>query len=65
MVVAQKLYEAGKITYMRTDSLNLSSTAVEQAKKTIVSSYGEKYLKTRHFKTKSAGAQEDVYKRQL
>ena len=58
MVVAQKLYEAGKITYMRTDSLNLSSTAVEQAKKTIVSSYGEKYLKTRHFKTKSAGAQE-------
>lgn len=58
MVVAQKLYEAGKITYMRTDSLNLSATAIEQAKKTIVAEYGEKYLMTRHFKTKSAGAQE-------
>lgn len=58
MILAQKLYEAGRITYMRTDSLNLSSSAIAQAKKTILSNYGEKYLKTRHFKTKSAGAQE-------
>lgn len=58
MVVAQKLYEAGKITYMRTDSLNLSSSAVDQATKVIVSNYGRKYVKNRHFKTKSASAQE-------
>ena len=58
MVVAQKLYEAGKITYMRTDSLNLSSSAVDQATKVIVSNYGQKYVKKRHFKTKSASAQE-------
>ena len=58
MVVAQKLYEAGKITYMRTDSLNLSSSAVDQATKVIVSNYGQKYVKNRHFKTKSASAQE-------
>lgn len=58
MVVAQKLYEAGKITYMRTDSLNLSATAIEQAKSTIIDSFGEKYVKTRNFKTKSTGAQE-------
>ncbi len=58
MVLAQKLYEAGHITYMRTDSLNLSKTAIDQASKVITSEYGDKYLKTRVYKTKSAGAQE-------
>ncbi|MBU8893129.1 MAG: type I DNA topoisomerase [Bacteroidales bacterium] len=58
MSVAQKLYESGKITYMRTDSVNLSSTAIGAAKKVILSEFGEKYLKTRNFKTKSKGAQE-------
>ncbi len=58
MVLAQKLYEAGHITYMRTDSLNLSKTAIDQASKVITSTYGDKYLKTRVYKTKSAGAQE-------
>ncbi len=58
MSVAQKLYEEGKITYMRTDSLNLSDTALAGAKKQIVSSYGENYSKTRKFTTKSKGAQE-------
>ncbi len=58
MSVAQKLYEAGKITYMRTDSVNLSDTAVQMAAVQITSSMGEKYLQTRHYKTKSKGAQE-------
>ena len=58
MRVAQKLYEAGKITYMRTDSLNLSGLAVASAKKVIVGKYGEEYSKIRQFKTKSKGAQE-------
>ena len=58
MVLAQKLYESGKITYMRTDSLNLSTTAIEQAKKTIKESFGDQYVNTRSFKTKSSGAQE-------
>ncbi|MEI8072883.1 MAG: type I DNA topoisomerase [Candidatus Saccharibacteria bacterium] len=58
MVLAQRLYEAGKITYMRTDSLNLSQTAINQASKLIETQYGKEYLNTRHFKTKSAGAQE-------
>ncbi len=58
MVLAQKLYEAGKITYMRTDSLNLSATAIKQAKDYIIGNYGENYHKERHFKTKSSGAQE-------
>ncbi len=58
MVVAQKLYESGKITYMRTDSVNLSETALDQARKTIGGNYGEKYINIRHFKTKSKGAQE-------
>jgi len=57
MVLAQKLYEAGSITYMRTDSVNLSATAIAQASKIITTQYGDKYLKTRAFKTK-AGAQE-------
>ena len=58
MSVAQRLYEAGKITYMRTDSTNLSQTALNSAKKKITGSYGEKYLKIRHYKTNSKGAQE-------
>jgi len=53
MAVAQKLYEAGKITYMRTDS-----TKLVKAKEVITSSFGEEYSKTRQFKTKSKGAQE-------
>lgn len=58
MSVAQKLYEAGKITYMRTDSVNLSEDAMASAKKAIHDSYGEKYHKSRKFTTKSEGAQE-------
>jgi DNA topoisomerase I len=58
MTVAQKLYEAGKITYMRTDSTNLSKLALVKSREMIVSEYGEKYSKTRQFKTKSKGAQE-------
>ncbi|MGC9374779.1 MAG: type I DNA topoisomerase [Bacteroidales bacterium] len=58
MAVAQRLYEAGKITYMRTDSVNLSSMAINTAKKVILDEFGEKYLKIRKFTTKSKGAQE-------
>ncbi|MDR1887395.1 MAG: type I DNA topoisomerase [Prevotellaceae bacterium] len=58
MTIAQRLYEAGKITYMRTDSTNLSSFAVDAAKNTITSLYGAKYSKVRQYKTKSKGAQE-------
>lgn len=58
MSVAQKLYENGFITYMRTDSVNLSQTALDQASKAIIGSMGEKYLSIRHYKTKSKGAQE-------
>lgn len=58
MTIAQKLYETGKITYMRTDSVNLSETAREGAAQEIKSAYGTKYLEPRTFKTKSAGAQE-------
>ncbi len=58
MSVAQKLYEAGKITYMRTDSTNLSKLALVKSKEVIVAEYGENYSKTRQFKTKSKGAQE-------
>jgi len=58
MLVAQKLYESGKITYMRTDSVNLSSLALNMAKKEITELYGEKYVKTRNYTTKSKGAQE-------
>ena len=58
MAVAQKLYEAGKITYMRTDSTNLSKLALSKSREVIVAEYGEKYSKTRQFRTKSKGAQE-------
>ena len=58
MAIAQKLYESGKITYMRTDSVNLSNMAIGAAKNVILNEFGEKYLKTRNFKTKSKGAQE-------
>jgi len=58
MVVAQRLYEAGLITYMRTDSVNLSEDAKNAAQQEIISSYGKKYSKPRNFKTKSKGAQE-------
>lgn len=58
MQIAQKLYESGKITYMRTDSINLSQDALNNAKSAIQNNYGEKYSKTRQYKTKSQGAQE-------
>jgi DNA topoisomerase-1 len=58
MQVAQKLYESGYITYMRTDSVNLSDTALNAAAQEIVSAYGNKYHQQRVYKTKSAGAQE-------
>lgn len=58
MQVAQRLYEAGLITYMRTDSVNLSNEALTAAKDAIVNNYGEKYSKTRNFTGKSKGAQE-------
>lgn len=58
MSTAQALYQAGLITYHRTDSLNLSSQAIGQASAYIKEHFGEEYLKTRNFKTKSAGAQE-------
>ncbi|MBO5455819.1 MAG: type I DNA topoisomerase [Muribaculaceae bacterium] len=58
MMIAQKLYEAGHITYMRTDSLNLSSLALNTISKLITSELGEKYLKIRKYHTHSKGAQE-------
>jgi DNA topoisomerase-1 len=58
MQVAQKLYESGLITYMRTDSVNLSDTALNAAADEIISAYGNKYHHQRKYKTKSAGAQE-------
>lgn len=58
MMVAQRLYEAGHITYMRTDSLNLSSLAIAALKKEISATLGERYLKVRHYHTSSKGAQE-------
>lgn len=58
MMVAQKLYESGKITYMRTDSVNLSGLAINASKETILEKMGEKYIKVRKFTTKSKGAQE-------
>ncbi|MGE0078495.1 MAG: type I DNA topoisomerase [Bacteroidales bacterium] len=58
MTIAQKLYESGFITYMRTDSVNLSSTAIDAAKQIISSEFGDKYHHSRQYKTKSKGAQE-------
>lgn len=58
MITAQRLYEAGYITYMRTDSTSLSNEAIGNISNAITSEFGEKYLQTRKFKGKSAGAQE-------
>lgn len=58
MSVAQKLYEAGKITYMRTDSVNLSDSAIAMAVQQVKSEMGQDYVKVRKYKTKSKGAQE-------
>ncbi len=58
MMVAQRLYENGHITYMRTDSVNLSSLAINTSREVIMEQVGDKYVKTRQFSTKSKGAQE-------
>ena len=58
MMIAQRLYESGLITYMRTDSVNLSDLALGTAKEAILDAYGEKYYKFRQYHTKSKGAQE-------
>jgi DNA topoisomerase-1 len=58
MLLAQKLYEAGHITYMRTDSVSLSETAVQDISNQITSSYGKDFLQTRKFKNKNESAQE-------
>ena len=58
MTIAQRLYQSGYITYMRTDSVNLSSQALAQASEFIKSTYGENYHQVRTFRTKTAGAQE-------
>jgi DNA topoisomerase I len=58
MMVAQQLYEAGKITYMRTDSVNLSDTALGLAKQEIENLYGSNYVQIRKYATKTKGAQE-------
>ena len=58
MAVAQRLYEAGYITYMRTDSVNLSNQALAAAKEEITVLFGAEYSEVRNFKTKSKGAQE-------
>ncbi|MFK5958791.1 MAG: type I DNA topoisomerase [Lutibacter sp.] len=58
MMIAQRLYEAGLITYMRTDSVNLSDDAKIAAQEEIITSYGEAYSKPRNFRNKSKGAQE-------
>lgn len=58
MVIAQKLYEAGKITYMRTDSVNLSESAIGRSKDQILKVFGSQYSNPRNYTTKSKGAQE-------
>ena len=58
MMMAQRLYEAGLITYMRTDSVNLSQDAIDNAQEEIISQYGEEYSKPRNYSTSSKGAQE-------
>ncbi|WP_143305276.1 type I DNA topoisomerase [Chitinophaga vietnamensis] len=58
MLLAQKLYESGNITYMRTDSVNLSDTAIADIQKAIIGNYGERYHQHRKFKNKNESAQE-------
>jgi len=58
MMIAQQLYESGKITYMRTDSVNLSDMALSTIKDEVISLYGEQYVKIRKYTTKTKGAQE-------
>jgi len=58
MVIAQQLYETGKITYMRTDSVNLSDTAIAACKKEVEKEYGKEYSETRKYSSKIKGAQE-------
>ena len=58
MMIAQRLYESGYITYMRTDSVNLSDLALNTSKEAIIGSYGDRYHKLRKYHTKSKGAQE-------
>ena len=58
MLLAQKLYESGKITYMRTDSVSLGETAMDGIKAEIKNSYGDKYLQVRQYKNKNQSAQE-------
>ncbi|MDR3119424.1 MAG: type I DNA topoisomerase [Mediterranea sp.] len=58
MMAAQRLYESGKITYMRTDSVNLSDLAIQGCKEVITKQIGEEYLKSRQYTTKTKGAQE-------
>lgn len=58
MSVAQHLYEQGLITYMRTDSVNLSKQAIGQCKEEIIKLFGEKYSSAHNYKTKTKGAQE-------
>ena len=58
MMIAQHLYESGRITYMRTDSVNLSQLCLNASKKEIIDQYGENYSKTRKYHTNSKGAQE-------
>ncbi len=58
MIIAQRLYESGYITYMRTDSVNLSTLALSSAKEEIINTWGKNYLKTRNYHTKTKGAQE-------
>lgn len=58
MMIAQHLYESGRITYMRTDSVNLSSLCINASREEIVNAYGEEYSKSRQYQTHSKGAQE-------
>ena len=58
MSVAQRLYESGHITYMRTDSVNLSNLAIDEAKKQVIKNFGEAYANPKNFSTKAKGAQQ-------
>ena len=61
MSVAQRLYESGKITYMRTDSVNLSEDALESSRKEIINFYGEDYSFKRRFSNKSKGSAQKAH----